>query len=799
LSKLPTDFYLRPALWHLHNQGQDGKPGIDINVLPVWEDYTGEGVKVVVFDTGVDATHPDLVGNFLPDYAYNFSTNSPGANYLDQANPHPHGTFVSGLIAATGAKVGLLGVAFGSKFSAYADFNGPESRSAFARAADEGFDVMNNSWGTDLPFQSTFHHQPKGLASMTYAVQHGRDGLGLNIVFAAGNAYSLVRVLEPLGYKWSGEFPMADANGSSYQNSRFVITVGALDRDGTYAAGEDALGYSTPGAPVLVSAPGTGVVSTNVSGPHGYGDQLYAEASGTSFAAPVVSGVIALMLEANPFLGYRDVKEILAYSALLNDLEDPSWKVNGASNHNGGGLLNNDNYGYGMVDATGAVRLAETWHKQSVFENEMMVNASDRTQTQIVDGGIIEYKFELSEGVNVETIELDFHITHAEFGDLVIELISPDGTSSMLLYRPTDGRATELTRALYEASGGAIDESRLTNITHTLTSNDFFGESSAGTWTLRIADQKLGNTGVVHNLELRAYGSEASPDQTYIYTNDFALAAEMDASRTTLSNSTGTHALNLAAVTDAVTVDLSAGKAKITGTELTIAADTKINSVFTGDGADLVTLSPAGGKAVLGRGNDTASALKGEVDGGRGFDRLMLADALDQYRIIASDGAVSLSHKNSGDVLQANLVEFFTFGTNAADILILTTSAVEAQLARLYDLVLGRAADFEGLAYWTQRAEEGASLGAIASSFSASDEFATIGQTQSPDDFIDLLYTHMLRRDADTDGASYWAGRLADGVDRHEIAVSFALSNEAAALEIAHVRLLGTGSEILFA
>lgn len=796
MTKLPADFYLRPALWHLNNTGVDGRPGIDINVLPVWEDYTGEGVKLVVFDTGVDHTHPDLVGNFLPEFAYNFTDNSPGAYYLDQLAPHPHGTFVSGLIAATGAEVGLLGVAFGSKFSAYANFNGPLSKTAFARAADDGFDVMNNSWGTDLPFLSTFHHDPRGEASMTHAVQHGRDGLGLNIVFAAGNAYSFANLLKDIGYEWSGEYPLADANGSSYQNSRFSITVAALDRDGTYAAGEDALGYSTPGSPVLISAPGTGVFSTNVTGPHGYGTELHAVSSGTSFAAPIVSGVIALMLEANPLLGYRDVKEILAYSARLNHRDDPSWMTNGTINHNGGGLLTNDNYGFGMVDATAAIRLAETWHKQSTYANESVVTDSDTTETQIVDGGVIEYKFQLSGGVSVETIELDFDITHAEMGDLVIELISPEGTSSILLYRVTDGRATELTRAVVESKGGTFNS---TQVIHTLTSNDFFGESSAGTWTLRIADQKLGNTGVVHNLALRAYGADETVDQTYIYTNDFALAAEMDASRTTLSNSTGTHALNLAAVTDAVTVDLSSGKAKITGTELTIAAGTKINSVFTGDGADLVTLSTAGGKAVLGRGNDTASALKGEVDGGRGFDRLMLADALDQYRIIASDGAVSLSHKDSGDVLQANLVEFFTFGTNAADILILTTSAVEAQLARLYDLVLGRAADFEGLAYWTQRAEEGASLGAIASSFSASDEFATIGQTQSPDDFIDLLYTHMLRREADTDGASYWAGRLADGVDRHEIAASFALSNEAAGLEIAHVRLLGLGAEVLFA
>jgi subtilisin-like proprotein convertase family protein len=589
---------------------------------------------------------------------------------------------------------------------------------------------------------------------------------------------------------------LADANGSSYQNSRFSITVAALDRDGTYADGEDALGYSTPGAPVLISAPGTGVFSTNVTGPHGYGTDLAVKNSGTSFAAPVVSGVVALMLEANPLLGYRDVKEILAYSARLNDQDDPSWMVNGASNHNGGGLLTNDNYGFGMVDATAAVRLAETWHKQSTYANEKVVSDSDSTETQIVDGGVIEYQFQLSGGVSVETVELDFDITHAEMGDLVIELISPEGTSSMLLYRITDGRATELTRAVYESKGGTFDN---TQVIHTLTSNDFFGESSTGTWTLRIADQKLGNTGVVHNLALRAYGAEDSVDQTYIYTNDFALVAADDPSRTTLSNSTGTHTLNLAAVTDAVTVNLGTGRANIVGTDMTIAADTTICIVYTGDGADSVTLSADGGKAALGRGNDTVAATIGVIDGGRGFDRLLLSDALENYRILLDDGDILLTHKNSGDRLHAGQVEFFDFGTDVSEILVLTSSTVEAQIARFYDLVLGRSADFDGLAYWTQRAEEGAGLGAIASSFSASDEFATTGQALSTDEFIDLLYSQMLGREADAEGATYWAGRIAAGIDRNEIAASFALSEEAASIEIAHVRLIDSGTAMLFA
>lgn len=769
--------------------------------MPVWQDYRGEGVKVLVFDTGIDTAHPDLVGNYLADLAFEFTTNTADGSYIHMPSPHWHGTFVSGLIAADGAGIGLRGVAYEAKFSSYVNFGGADARTAFGKAADAGFDVMNNSWGHDLAFFDTFANYPQAQESMTHAVATGRGGLGLNIVVSAGNAYSVSRSYNEIGYRWSGEFPLADANMSSTQNSRFSITVGALDAFGTYGAADDPLGYTTPGAPVLISAPGTDVVSADIQGEGDatMGPDDYGTNSGTSFSAPVVSGVIALMLEANPLLGYRDVKEILAYSARLIGLDDPSWMVNGASNHNGGGLLSNDNYGFGMVDATAAVRLAETWNKQSVFANEVHVGVGGTIDSEAIpDGsGALEYTFELADGVSIETMELDVWITHAEFGDLVVELISPDGTVSTLLYRVGDGRTTELSMAYLAYRGETVD---LSELRHTLTSNDFMGEISGGTWTVRISDEKLGDTGSVHGLNLRAYGSEATPNQTYIYTNDFAQTATYDASRTVLSNAAGVHTLNLAAVTDAVTVDLSRGSAQIAGVEVTIEADTKIGKVFTGDGADLVTLASAGGEVGLGRGNDTAivSAV-GTVDGGAGFDRIVLSSARDQFSIVAKDGAVSLSHKDSGELVTAKDVQYYAFGEAAADILIVTASAAEAQLARLYDLMFGRAADFDGLGYWVGRHVDGAGLGAIASSFSASSEFDTIGAQLSADAFVNLLYTQMLGRSADDIGAIYWIDKINGGTDRNEIAASFALSDEASRIEIDHVRLIGTTAETIIA
>ncbi|MBV5276894.1 S8 family serine peptidase, partial [bacterium] len=111
----------------------------------------------------------------------------------------------------------------------------------------------------------------------------------------------------------------------------------------------------------------------------------YANFDGTSAAAPVVSGVAALMLEANPLLGYRDVQEILALSATHPD--SLTWKTNAANNWNLGGMLFNDQLGFGLVDAYAAVQLADTWTQHDSAINEVVSSArAYNLQAAIPDG-----------------------------------------------------------------------------------------------------------------------------------------------------------------------------------------------------------------------------------------------------------------------------------------------------------------------------------------------------------------------------------------------------------------------------
>ena len=105
--------------------------------------------------------------------------------------------------------------------------------------------------------------------------------------------------------------------------------------------------------------------------------------------------------------------------------------------------------------------------------------------------------------------------------------------------------------------------------------------------------------------------------------------------------------------------------------------------------------------------------------------------------------------------------------------------APESLVVRLYDAVFGRAADIEGLAFWTGTLRGGASLGALADAFVASPEFQARHGGLEDDGFVDLLYRKALDREADEEERGFWTGGLERGVsDRGDIAASVSESPE---------------------
>jgi subtilisin-like proprotein convertase family protein len=592
----PTDSYFSGE-WGLTNS----KAGI--NVVKAWQNYTGKGIKVGAIDDGIDYNHPDLNKNYL--FGLDYDARDHDLDAYASTTGDKHGTTVAGVIAAARDGTGVVGVAYNAGFAEFrigygAYGSAAQNADAFNHAVSSGMDVINASWGYTTAYSDNFFSSgfSGSKSAILNAVVTGRGGLGTDIVFAAGNGRA------------SGD----DVNYHNYINDVHVIAVAGTDTYGKMA------GFSTPGAALLVSAPGTAKTDDDL-GTAGYSSGDYINVSGTSYAAPYVSGVIALMLEANHNLGYRDVQQILAYSAKENDPTSGGWQTNGAHDWNGGGLHFSQDYGFGLVDATAAVRLAESWTLQSTYANTSTESATHTDNAAIPDGlGSVKSTIHFSSSLILDKAVVDLNITHAHVSDLTVTLTSPDGTTATLVSHPASGTGTGL---VFETSA-----------------NNFWGEDAKGDWTLTVTDNVAGNVGTLNSWTLTALGDAPSTPTTYVYTDEFASSGGAD--RSVLNDASGTATINTAAVTNGSYLDLHSGAIDtIAGKSLQIGASTIIKNVWAGDGNDTIIANDFGDTIQGGRGNDTIVVGHGPdiLYGGPGSDTFVfnsLNTALDQIRDFAA-------------------------------------------------------------------------------------------------------------------------------------------------------------------
>lgn len=358
----PNDPYFDQQ-WHLEYRATNGtRLGADVNARAAWPTQTGAGVTIAVVDEGVDLAHPDLLDAVLGMPHFSFYQNN--TNGTPNSPVAAHGTAVAGLAAARGNNaIGVSGVAREAAIASWVIFD-------FSDVAGEGqlrdmfqfqsntVPIQNHSWSFSLPQQLG----PGGLEllAISNAVHFGRDGKGVIMVRSAGN---------------SRQF-LVNANDDGYVNDPRIIAVGAVRQDGQNTS------YSNPGACLLVAAPSgdTSLGFANLyttdqvgsqglnNGPPSLDTSNYTGFSGTSAAAPLVAGVVALMLEANPALTYRDAQQILIHAARHTDPGDPLMKTNQA------GLRVNENVGFGVPDAGRAVRLARDWPLRPALTNLVFVN-----------------------------------------------------------------------------------------------------------------------------------------------------------------------------------------------------------------------------------------------------------------------------------------------------------------------------------------------------------------------------------------------------------------------------------------
>ncbi|HWP39604.1 MAG TPA: S8 family serine peptidase, partial [Tepidisphaeraceae bacterium] len=334
-------------------------------------------------------------------------------------------------------------------------------------------DVFNSSWGPADDGRTLEAPGPLTQAAIQSGAVNGRGGRGVVYVWAAGNG------------RTSGD----NTNYDGYANSRYVIAVSAIDHNGVQAS------YSEPGAPILVAAyssgAGAGITTTDRTGSFGYSSSDYTSSfGGTSAAAPLVSGIVALMLQANPNLTWRDVQHILARTARKNDPTDPGWTTNGA------GLHINHKYGFGAVDADAAVNLARSW--TNVGPEVFLTSGTLSVGQSIPDNNPtgLTRSFEVSSAINVEAVEVVVNITHTNRGQLRIVLVSPMGTESVLADVHND------------------NGDHYSNWTFTTRRN--WNEISRGTWTLKVVDAANGTVGTLNDWKLNIYGTQADEFVHYV-------------------------------------------------------------------------------------------------------------------------------------------------------------------------------------------------------------------------------------------------------------------------------------------
>lgn len=688
---------LFPLQWHLLNTGNTpySVAGYDINVLPVWPDYTGKGRLVVALDDAMDEIHPDLVANYRADLAWNLGTQVPTAGGYPWHEPVMHGTAVAGLIAATANNgLGGVGVAWGAEIAGYR-FDPSQLGTAHDiyvvfsdlvdKALEQGIEIWNNSWGTSSPYPVTGDWQAYMHAAARDLAELGRGGLGIITTFSGGNERDVG----------------LNTNYDPISSMPWVIVVAAGGQAGDVAS------YSTPGAGVLITAPGSSpatIVTTDWQSVYGYNrrpgeEGNYTERDGTYFngtsaAAPIASGVAALVLEANSGLGWRDVQEILAYSARratfldrdsipdpANSGEFPTFTLdkafNGAHDWNGGAHLVSHDFGFGHIDAHAAVRLAESWMKVSTMAN-MVEEQGDvgRRELVVEPGNHATATATFSSPYRVEhmTVKVDLDTDHLPA--ITLELISPDGTASRLIDHPKPLNNLNQPAPLP------------THVDYAMNSVQSWGENLAGTWTLRLSNDADGSVAYLKDWSITAYtaGAVDSASAQQIFTDEYIRFAQEDESRKTLHAENGA-TLNAAPVTHDVVFDLSGridgnadaaglstalaqitgGRSQIGEADVVLADAAAFLHLVSGDGDDVLIGNSAENILMPGRGNNF-------VDGGAGLDVLRLIGPSVNYTIIDHGDVITVhSHALSGGgVDTAFNVELLNF----ADQVVLTHTPV---------------------------------------------------------------------------------------------------------------------------
>ncbi|XP_039610855.1 proprotein convertase subtilisin/kexin type 4-like [Polypterus senegalus] len=410
LTELPTD-PLFEKQWYLSKD-------FHLNVTSAWDKgFTGKGVVVTIVDDGIEKNHPDLITNYDPDASYDFVDNDadPLPRYTSD-NENGHGTRCAGEVAgiANNFMCGV-GVAPHASIGGVRMIDGLVTDIMEAQSFSlnpQHIHIYSASWGPEDDGKTV--SGPGRLAKEVFlrGVTYGRNGLGSIFVWASGNGGSLYD----------------NCNCDGYSSSIFTVSVSSTTEAGTVPW------YSEACSSTLTTAYSGGVVPQVVTTDLRH--RCTQRHSGTSASAPLVAGIIALALEANPDLTWRDVQHLIVRASKPETLTADDWATNAV------GRKVSHHYGYGLLDAGMLVDLSRTWRRvkpqrKCLIKSSLLPQKIPRRMVVLmnVSGCQGSKNFIRS----LEHVQVQLSLSYSRRGDLAVTLTSPGGTRSVLVtVRPLD-------------------------------------------------------------------------------------------------------------------------------------------------------------------------------------------------------------------------------------------------------------------------------------------------------------------------------------------------------------------------
>ncbi|KAJ3369238.1 pheromone processing endoprotease [Kappamyces sp. JEL0680] len=464
--------------WHLLNTAS---PGFDMNVTGVWRmgrsasssftGITGTNVTVGFLDDGLDHENADLKENFSLEGSWDFNEHKqlPTPSLWDDT----HGTRCAGEVAAAKNNVCGVGVAYTAKVAGIRILSGLLTNADEAAAVTFGCNttqIYSCSWGPRDDGR-TMESPPEIVAkAFDVGIKSCRGGLGSIYVFAAGNGGSSYD-------NWYAGRNSCASNFDGYTNSIYTITVAAMDNHQNHPP------YSERCSAILISmysSHGPGMEGIYTSD---WKDGCTDRHGGTSAAAPLASGVYALLLSQRPDLNWRDVQRLTVENSIVVNPNDPDWRKNGVSR------MYNHKYGYGTFDSYKLLQAAKRYVTVGP-------QTSIRLESQRLNKTIPQDSTGISHSINVdhsvlassrlyrlEHVQVQVFIEHQRRGDISIQLVSPSNSTSTLVE----------SRKFDDSAAGFPGD-----------------ENPAGNWTIRVIDnENLNSSGSFLSWKLILWGEQA--------------------------------------------------------------------------------------------------------------------------------------------------------------------------------------------------------------------------------------------------------------------------------------------------